>query len=204
MIEHNVTLIFQFFNKVCVPKVLRIPLLFTCKGDTSCSFQETMIVVWSYSSIAIAWFRSNNLSWTEIKTLKGHLRLLRNNLPKMQKCKSAFRWSMWNNNQNGKETKIQNSKNARSALTECYVHVKHNILEEPGKHIKCMINPGIEWYVHVKMVIILPRKMLIRKLQRQKLKFSLRNHTFVHLRTSGENWEAFFQVHLTVIRFSAP
>lgn len=122
---------------------------------------------------------------------------------KMQKCKSAFRWSMWNNNQNGKETKIQNSKNARSALAACYFHVRHNILGDPGKH-KCMINPDIEWYVHVKMVIILPRKMLIRKLQRQKLKFSLRNHTFVHLRTSGENWVAFFQVHLTVIRFSAP
>ena len=30
------------------------------------------------------------------------------------------------------------------------------------------------------------------------------NHTFVHLSTSGENWVAFFQVYLTVIRFSAP
>ena len=26
-----------------------------------------------------------------------------------------------------------------SDSTECYVHVKHNILEDPGKHI-CMIN----------------------------------------------------------------
>ena len=89
-----------------------------------------------------------------------------------------------------------------SDSTECYVHVKHDILEHPRKH-KCMINLDRERYVHVKMVIIIPRKMLIRKLQGQKLKFSLRNHTFIHLRTSGENWVAFFQVYLTVIRFSA-
>lgn len=64
------------------------------------------------------------------------------------------------------ETEIQNSMNARSALTECYVHVRHNILELTecyvNKNKTILGDPGqqmhdsdyTECYVHVKHNIL--------------------------------------------------
>ena len=45
--------------------------------------------------------------------------------------------------------------------------VTEKILGDKEQH-ECMIRLDREWYVHVKMVIIVPREMLIRKFHGQK------------------------------------
>ena len=129
-------------------------------------------------SVATAWLHSNDQSWMEIKKLKGHLDYTRQKQWNKKKCKLI--------------TETHDSKNARSALSECYVHVTQ-YSRRPRK-CGCMISLDWEWYVHVKIVITIPRKMLLRKLHGQNGK------RFFHWQSHGRErlWCSRLQIENTL------